>query len=65
MNPQINRWTGVFEGDKLVILDANDMVAETITLSAGEQTALQSLDARADLRVKLNRRICCNFTGRH
>ena len=43
----------VFEGDKLVILDANDMVAETITLSAGEQTALQSLDARADLQAQI------------
>ena len=32
------------------------MVAETITLSAGEQTALQSLDARADLpgQIKQN-----------
>ena len=29
------------------------MVAETITLSAGEQTALQSLDARADLQGQI------------
>ena len=43
----------VLEGDKMVILDANDMVAETITLDSDAQTALQSLDARADLQAQI------------